>query len=546
MIKLDRKKILEGSIITILLIVIIISFSVYGYGASIHGDEYFSIGFANNVEDFLFLTQGVIDQYGTDGWIDGEFLHDWLSVQPGEQFAIMQVHRNVRNDVHPPLYFMLLNFLSSFFVDQVTLIPGYFINVCSGIVICIFLYLISRKIFVNKWLAYVPALFWATSNAANISMTYIRMYGPLCALCLICLYLHLEFLEKEKTPKYLYIFLGVCTTIGTLTHYYFYVWLLVIFLITIVVCIYGKKIKKMLLYGVSLFLGEVVSLMAYPYMFKHLLFSERGTQVQQNLANSDWEYYKEFLGQFTYTINRYVYMSRFHIVFNGFLILVLVAIVCVLLRWKKAQKRENCETFIVKSGVFHFIVVGILALGYFLILFKISYSANWIYISPIFALLVILTVGAFAIVLNRIVPKYYSYILFGFCAFWLLNANISSMEGSISGHEQTKIWHDQIVEYSEDCDVLFFYDEWNNLYDNQILELMEFEQIRAIPIEDMAITDYASVLSTRDNNNNLVLYIPTEVEGYQDKINDVYKKVGGVNISLIGEDNHAVYYIEVE
>ena len=129
-------------------------------------------------------------------------------------------------------------------MDQVTLIPGYFINVCSGIIICIFLYLISRKIFVNKWLAYVPALFWATSNAANISMTYIRMYGPLCALCLICLYLHLEFLEKEKTPKYLYIFLGVCTTIGTLTHYYFYVWLLVIFLITIVVCIYGKKIKK--------------------------------------------------------------------------------------------------------------------------------------------------------------------------------------------------------------------------------------------------------------------------------------------------------------
>ena len=102
---------------SVLIIIAIIYMSISCYGASISGDEYFSIGFANNTKDFLFLSPGAIERYGDEGWIDGEFLHDWLSVQPGEQFSIMQIHRNVREDVHPPLYFMLLNGISSFFVD---------------------------------------------------------------------------------------------------------------------------------------------------------------------------------------------------------------------------------------------------------------------------------------------------------------------------------------------------------------------------------------------------------------------------------------------
>ena len=128
----------------------------------------------------------------------------------------------------------------------------------------------------------------------------------------------------------------------------------------------------------------------------------------------------------------------------------------------------------------------------------------------------------------------------------MVSGNIGSMKISISEHERIKTQHEKIVSYSDDCDVLFFYDEWNNLYDNEILELMEFDQIRAIPIEDMPDMDYKSVLESRDKRNDLMLYIPTEVEGYQGKIDDVYKKIGGVNISLICEDDHAIYYVEVE
>ena len=137
-------------VLGIVFIALIVKMSYSCYGDSISGDEYFSMGFANNTEDFLFLSLGAVEKYGEENWITGEFLHDWISVQEDGRFAIMSIHRNVRDDVHPPLYFMLLNCLSSFFVDEVTLFPGHLINVIAGTVLCALMYLVMRKIFKDK------------------------------------------------------------------------------------------------------------------------------------------------------------------------------------------------------------------------------------------------------------------------------------------------------------------------------------------------------------------------------------------------------------
>lgn len=229
------------------------------------------------------------------------------------------------------------------------------------------------------------------------------------------------------------------------------------------------------------------------------------------------------------------------------LLLALIAIVALLIYNFPNIKDKNKinlrgKFFLAEHGRFHFIVVAIEALCYFLILFKISYSANWIYISPIFGLLVILTVGAFGFVLQNISPKYYAHLLITFCGLSMVYCNINSMEYSIRDHEQIKEKHEKIVQYSDDCDVLFFYDEWNNLYDNQILELMEFDQIKAIPVEEMETTDYASVLETRAQKNDLVLYIKTSVEEYDNKIMGVAELLGSEAV-LIYEDDHAIYHV---
>lgn len=546
------EKFIYGIIIALLFGVLIIDMSYNCYGASIAGDEYFSMGFADNTEDFLFLTPGVIEQYGEDEWITGDFLHDWISVQEHETFSIMQIHRNVRNDVHPPLYFMLLNWISSFFVDEVTLFPGYLINVIAGAVICVLMYLVMRKICVDKWVALIPPLFWTTSMAGSISMTYLRMYAPLCALTMLCLYLHILYMEKERGQFRVLLLLSLCTLVGTLTHYYYYIMQLVIFIVIVLTLLWHKQFKKLFYYGMSLLTGEIISVAAYPYVFQHLLYSERGVQVQENLAKNDWNYYKNFFVEYMDTINYYVFFNRFSTILLSIIGCSLIAwIVGTLIKYGRLKKipfidcTKHHSSLLEKNGVYNLVLVIIATVGYFLILYKISYTSRWLYISPIFPLLGIITVSFFVIAINMVHVKKYGIILLTISCFFLCPKVGDTIEWAISENSNTRKLHEEIVAYSDNCDVLFFYNEWNNLYDNQILELMEFDQIRAIAAEEIEKVDYNEILSDRKDSDNLMLYVSTKIDGYESKLEYVFNEISPQKYSLIREGNHLIYFIEL-
>ena len=528
----------------VLLIVAIAFICIFCYGDSINGDEYFSIGFANNTEDFLFLSQGAIDRYGTDGWIDGKFLHDWLSVQPGEQFSLLQIYRNVRDDVHPPLYFMLLNIISSFFVDKVTLLPGYIINVLSGIVICVFMCLISRKIFCNKWMAFIPPLFWLSSNGAFTTMTYLRMYAPLCALCLLCIYLHIYLMEQQKISKCLFAALCFSTIIGTLTHYYYYIMLFIVSLITVCYLLYKKQIRTFVFYAVSQVIGEAVSLAAYPYVIRHLLFSERGTQVQDNLTNADFANYKNFFASFMDTINQFVYNGKFVWFFVILIVLVLVEGIFFVHNKKINLNTQKEDILCPNHGKRNFIIIILTAIGYFTILFKVSYSSKWLYISPIFTLLSIITVGLLTLVFSKINKKYYIYLSI-ISLICMLCHNFIVSKGCFESHDWIQNRHEQITEYAnQNTDVLFFYSDWNNLYDNEILELMCFNQIYSVDLNDIDQLDLNTIMASRKNNsNNIILYFPESFDNSEQLAETIKQQLNGNKLEMILDSSFKIYYL---
>lgn len=548
-----HERYIYGIVAGVLFGALVVNMSFNSYGASISGDEYFSIGFANNTEDFLFLTPGVIQEYSEEGnWIKGDFLHEWLSVQEDERFEIMSIHRNVRNDVHPPLYFMLLNWISSFFVDEVTLFPGYLINVISGAVICILMYLIMRKIFLDKWIALIPPLFWTTSAAGSITMTYLRMYAPLCALTLLCLYLHILYMEQKKERFGVLFWLTACTLVGTLTHYYYYVMQFIFFVVIVITLLYYKQFKKLFCYGMSLLIGEIISVAAYPYVFRHLLYSERGVQVQENLVNNDWNYYKNFFLEYMNTIDLYVFFNRFGTILIALVICTLVAgavnavVKCGYLNklsFIESTKRRNA--LVDKNGLYNLVVILIAIVGYFLILFKISYSSRWLYISPIFSLLGIITIGLFTIVFSKMHLKNYGIILLVISCLFLCPKIKDTIEWAIEENANTRKMHEEIVAYSDHCDVLFIYNEWNNLYDNQILELMEFDQIYTMVSDEIETVDYNKILSDRKDSDDLIIYISTKTEEYRVKMDYIIEEIGSQNHEIIREDGHLIYFVEL-
>lgn len=549
---LNRKAVIESlkknkyytTLGILLLLVITTAMILLCRGSSIHGDEYFSMGFANNTEDYLFITRGLIDLEGTDGWLDGKFLHDWLSVQPGEQCSYLQIYRNVRDDVHPPAYFMLLNTISSLFPDQVTLFPGYFINIVSGILICLFLFLIAQEIFQNQWLALIPPVFWFMGNGASSTITYIRMYAPLCALCLICIYLHLQILNREKVTWRLYLLTGICVMVGGLTHYYFYVMLLAVFLVTCILMLGKKQIKRAFRYVLSVIGGGAAAVFVYPYVIRHLLFSERGTQVQENLGNTSLAYYIGFLRDYLSTIDDNVFNGHFLWAVIAFATLILLAAVVYLQNRTKKIEEKEVFLFYHQKGKMNYVVICLVAFIYFLILFKISYSSRWLYISPLFPLIAIIITGIFARVCVNIWNKYYAQILLGTAIVAMLMTGTIRIREAMVTEKETRQYHNTITTYQENCDVVYVFEEWNNLYDNQILELMEFDQIYALPIEEASDADYEKILSVRKNKqNNVLLYYPTDMPDYQAQAQEILRRMRADNMTCIITGEFAVYYL---
>lgn len=528
--------------LVLLISIVVMCFNCYG--SSLHGDEFFSLGFANNTENFLFLSPGVLEEYTQNEWLSGDFLHDWLSVQEDGQFAIYEIYKNVKWDVHPPLYFMLLNFVSSFWVDELTLVPGSLINIASGTVICIFIYLITRKVFRDKWIALIPPLFWVLSSGGDMTVNYIRMYAPLCALTLICLYLHMLYLEEDRKIRYVCLGLFFCTMVGTVTHYYYYLVQFVLFCMMVIVLLVRKDIPKLFGYGMSLLGGEIISYLAWPYVTDHLFSSNRGVQVQENLANSDWNYYKEHWEGFRYTLNTYVYDGKFKHYAVAFVLCVIASFIIIAIKKRMGSMGQGgsaTSVFAEKTGKKNFFMILFTAVAYFLILFKISYSTRWLYVSPIFSMLAIITVGCFVIVIGKMQLKRYGIYLFLAAAIFMLPKSGERIAAGMENNAEIAGRHEKIVSYSDNCDILFFYDEWDNLYDSQIPDMIDFDQIRICSVAQMDGLDYTEVLESRQDEDDFVLYIPTRVEGYQDKIEMAAKKMEAVSLELICEGEYAIY-----
>lgn len=530
----------------LLLLVAIVYMSIICYCDTISGDEYFSVGFANNTKGFLFLTGSNIEKFGSNGWIEGEFLRDYLSVQDGEEFAILDIHRNVRDDVHPPLYFMLLNVLSSFFIDEIPYFAGFLINITCGVIICTILYMLGRKIFNNQWLALAAPIVWLSSEGARVTIIYLRMYAPLCALCLICVYLHVLFFEEEKVSKWLYGALAFCTMIGTLTHYYFYIMLVVVGLVSVIRLLYKRNYRKFAIYSLSHVGGWIISYMAYPYVFKHVLFSERGVGAQATSKTGGMEYYINFARQFAHTINEFVYNNHFSIFFLIFLVICIIAAFVLFYRKKKGIVDLRSVFFAEKNSRTNLVLVGGYALGYLLFLYKISYSSRWLYLSPAFTLIAFFSIGIFAWCLEKIGRDKYISILLIICVMASLSSVITKTGKAFDTYAYRESRHEAITSYSDTCDVLFFYTKWDNLYSNQIQELMEFNQIYSINVNDIETTEYETVLNGRKTQQDVIVYIPTETEDYEKKAKTLAERIGNGIAEMIVEDTFAIYYIDME
>lgn len=521
----------------ILLLLAGVLFSSYCMAFSLHGDEYFSMGFANNTEDFLFLTQGTIDNYSHDGWLDGTFLKDWLTVKQGERFSYLSLYRNVRDDVHPPLYFMVLHTLCSFVPENIeaSMIAGYAINMICMMGVLVFLYLISYQIIKERSLSLIAPILFMISNGAMSLTSYVRMYAMLSFLCMLCVFLHIYAKERTKTSFLTYFLIYGIIAAGGLTHYYFYVMYAVIFVTVIIYLLVQKDYKRVIQYLITVMCAAVTVILLYPYVFRHLLSSNRGVQATANLTSFQGSDFFPFLKDILFMLNDSVYSGKFVCYFAVAVILVIMAGISTL-------KNKGGHGTIGMKQWENAIFVGIVSIGYLLLLSRISYSSRWPYFSPVFALLMLITGVIFGFSIKRISIPYVKTAVLGVFLLILIVTLPGIITEKIGNHQENKAYREKMSAYFS-SDVLFFYDDWNNLYDNEILTLMQDDEICTVSTEDALISDYEKILAGRHTKDNLLVYFPV---GYSEEQNIINKLtyIGFTNPQQIEATNFDIYTLE--
>lgn len=160
--------------------------------------------------------------YAVDTWIDKNYYLDFLTTHNGTRFSLGSVFYNQTQDVHPPLYYIFVNALSSLFPGAFSKWIGLSLNLFFYIGTILLVVYLTKKMASSSKTGLIAGGFWAFSIAAMSTYNFIRMYMLLALIQLILVVFAGEYLKEETKHSRLYL-IGIFFSIilGGLTQYFF-------------------------------------------------------------------------------------------------------------------------------------------------------------------------------------------------------------------------------------------------------------------------------------------------------------------------------------
>lgn len=270
-----RKQAPIPSIVFILMVVCQLTlFTCFGeQKTAYHVDELFTYGLSNSY-DKAFLYDGApsdgLNNTQFNHWMDQSVFFRYITVQPGEGFAYDKVYYNQTQDVHPPLYYMLIHTICSFFPNTFSKWFGLCLNFGLFVFCQIVLFQLSNALLKSREKALLVCALWGFGAGALNTVLFIRMYTLLTLLTLLSVLIHVKILQLNKLPaKYLVGFI-ITTILGGLTQYYFYIFasLLAVFVGAFFVS-NGSK-RNLFVYTAATASSFLTAFAVFPAVFLHL------------------------------------------------------------------------------------------------------------------------------------------------------------------------------------------------------------------------------------------------------------------------------------
>ena len=526
----NKKK--EILIVLAVLVIQTILFVIGGFQkVYIHMDEAYSLGLASYDKTEI---QANDDFYDT--WHDKTYYEDYLTVNEDEIGSYSQVYENQKNDVHPPLYYLILRFAMGFNIGKYSKWPGIIVNIIIYLFITVFMYLILQKLFEKsikdkeklKWCSLILSFISSITMASLSTVLYIRMYALATLNILVLTYLHIRLLELEKINFKMMFCLALNIIMGVLTHYYFLFYLAMMYLIFAVKYIKKKQYKNLAFYTITMIISGAISLLIFPYIIKHMFFGYRGQGVLENLLNI-----KAFI------LNIALYLERLNrFAFNGIFILILIFIIG--LKIYKRFIKKNKEK-IERNEIFKIMLIP--TIFYFLV---VAVASPWIelrYIMPICGIAFVLVIYYLYMLLNSIFNNEKSKkIIIATLVITIISPIILKIEPEVLFSDKKEIVNKMQNELN--VPTVFFFNSSHNRFLDDILLFATVDESYVAKDLEYTEENVKKILENKDISKGIIVFINGGQEN--DDIIDVVKKAMNFNESSYLKRLNAcdVYYLK--
>lgn len=463
----------------------IFAFQKEGY----HSDEVYSYGLANSYHNpFLSMNKNLgyaddIEYMYVNEWISGEILQDYITVDEGNTFNYENVWYNQSLDRHPPLYYAVLHTVCSFFPEQFSPYFGFAINLICFVVLQIFLFLLSKKLFKSNTLALLTILCYGFSVGAVNTFMYIRMYAMITMWVVILAYLHARLLNCTGQIKIKnFIPITFIVMMGALTQHEFTI---IAFVFAACFCLYylfKKQIRNFLKYGCSMLIGVLMAWAVFNPLIAQI-FIESGSNIYDlslifpYQLYTAWNYVINSLFGIPFiSISTWVYL--FNLILPFLFILLFFALpICYLFRYTKGVMR-------LKRGLKKFVqnfspqkvwsklkCINVLYLAMFLssiviicVLARTVYFAFTgycdRYVFVVYPFVLLLCIAVFSFIFRKVKPiKKYEKIIVSVCFIVLLIFNVSTVHSDYLFEGANTIGNLEDLTVDSDCIIIDLY-EW--------------------------------------------------------------------------------------
>ena len=318
-------------------------------------DEVYTYGLANShfqldVEDFN-------DYNGND------ILLDYASAKEPYLFNVQNVFFNQSMDTHPPLYYILVNFVCSLHPNNFSMWYGLSINIFFIVLVFWQMKYLLNFFIKNELLSCIITFLSFTLNGFANAIVFTRMYVMLMCVSLatfILIFNEINEVHRDASKndtKNEIIFLSkyfIINVIGILTQYHYIIIAMLTSIYYAIYLIKNKKYKTLILTIIVGVLSVLAAIIIFPAMINHLFSSSSLHTVtsnsQVNIANNFYELlitiYKSF-----FNVGIYVYLF----------LIILTLIINVILHKIKSINKTFLMNFLslITLIVIYYIIVSL-------------------------------------------------------------------------------------------------------------------------------------------------------------------------------------------